>query len=623
MSGSGRSPTPADQAAPGEPLTPGAALDDGTVLLTELGRSAAGESFLAEDPVLGSVVVRVLAPALEPIAARGTERLQALTQVRHRNLQQFYRVGRSGQATCLVYEFVEGQSLRSAIDERVRQGRRFSFGSVFNLLTHLCNGLVALQEQMPHGAISPDNIFVQPDGKVKLGGVGYAALSLFAPGQAATLAGGVWTAPEVRQDPRSISPAADVYALGMVALVMLTGRYPTPAEVPALLDEVESRHAPELRTLLVRCLAPDREARLGTANELRQALPRVLSSVSSRQPPAGEQGGPGAMSGQYPTIRADAPESRAAAERAPRPAVSGPLATVPSELRWVVRRDGRDLGPFAEPEIRRQLEAGEIDENTDVFDLFTQQTSPLIDVPTFSDFVLDFVPMRQKSRLASAERRDEVVRRVKRTTLVAAVLTLAVVAGLWFTWDRFLRPKPLAIRFDTLTRPVLQSEFEVSQPAYQPIAADPELVASLFAPARPGRAAAPQQPRAERRPGAVEEPEAVEQVEEPLGEEAAIDLSGSTPARKLSDAEIRDTIRSALPRMQTCFGNELASNKAFTGATVTWSVRADGRTFNIRVSSAAPASAGLEACVVRTFRALRFPRFNDLPMNLSFPFYIQ
>jgi hypothetical protein len=31
----------------------------------------------------------------------------------------------------------------------------------------------------------------------------------------------------------------------------------------------------------------------------------------------------------------------------------------------------------------------------------------------------------------------------------------------------------------------------------------------------------------------------------------------------------------------------------------------------------------LELCMIRTFRAIRFPAFNDLPMNIAFPFVVQ
>ena len=75
--------------------------------------------------------------------------------------------------------------------------------------------------------------------------------------------------------------------------------------------------------------------------------------------------------------------------------------------------------------------------------------------------------------------------------------------------------------------------------------------------------------------------------------------------------------------MQRCFGPELRTNPDFKGATVNWSVRADGKVFNVRLESSGQTSKTLEICMVRTFRSIRFPGFNDLPMNISFPFVVE
>jgi hypothetical protein len=43
----------------------------------------------------------------------------------------------------------------------------------------------------------------------------------------------------------------------------------------------------------------------------------------------------------------------------------------------------------------------------------------------------------------------------------------------------------------------------------------------------------------------------------------------------------------------------------------------------VRLESAGDSSKTLELCMIRTFRAIRFPAFNDLPMNIAFPFIVQ
>jgi hypothetical protein len=147
----------------------------------------------------------------------------------------------------------------------------------------------------------------------------------------------------------------------------------------------------------------------------------------------------------------------------------------------------------------------------------------------------------------------------------------------------------------------------VKKPTYQALAPDSALVAELFQ-------------RPDPTVGSVPEGLPSEEPDEDL---AAMDLAEAGPPRKLTNDEIQTTLRTNLPRMQRCFGAELRANPNFKGATVNWSVRADGKVFNVRLESAGDSSKTLELCMIRTFRAIRFPAFNDLPMNIAFPFIVQ
>ena len=597
----------------------GTILDDGTRLTEFLGQSHGGESYRGEHPRFGSVVAKLLSPEVDRIVPRFAKELDDLCGVMHPNLQRFFGTSHAGGRTVLVVEFVEGQTLRSALDVRIARGATFSFRSIFNLLSSVSSALSILHRVGPHGALTSENIFVQPDGRIKVVNVGYARLLFASTHRDEMFAQSAYVAPELWEGGAENSRASDLYALGVLTIALASGTHPTHDQMLPLLEEISSRFTPEMRALLETCLAHDPSSRIASADDFSYALGIVFQSLNAL-PSQGPQ------SGDSPAFRRNSsviisafpdPVARPSASNMA-PAPVPPSGNHPSqygssgkheqldEPRWVVQKRGRDYGPYPQSEVERQLEAGEIDENTRVFDLYKKESSLLIDVPAFGDFVLDFIPRREKGRLAKGEKRSEFGRRAARTGTVLVVLLLLVAAGGFAAYLK-LRPAPRIVEYGKLVRSTLDQEFEVKKSTYQKLAPDSALVAELFHKPDPTVGSVPEGPM----------------NDEPEEDLAAMDLAEAGPPRKLSSDEIQTTLRTNLPRMQRCFGAELRTNPDFKGATVNWSVRADGKVFNVRLESVAASSKTLELCMIRTFRAIRFPAFNDLPMNIAFPFVVQ
>jgi serine/threonine protein kinase len=597
----------------------GTVLDDGTRITEFLGQSAGGESYRGEHPRFGSVVAKLLSAEVEAIVPLFANELDQLCGVMHPNLQRFYGTSRVAGRTLLVVEYVEGQTLRSALDVRIARGATFSFRSIFNLLSSVSSALAILHRVGPHGALTSENIFVQPDGRIKVVNVGYARLLFASAHREEMFAQSAYVAPELWEGGSENSRASDLYALGVLTIALASGTHPTHDQMLPLLEEISSRFTPEMRALLETCLAHDPSSRIASAADFSYALGVVFQSLNAL-PSQGPQ------SGDSPAFRRNSsviisafpePAGRASAPSVP-PTQLPPSGSshpqhgssgkhgVLDEPRWVIQKRGRDFGPYPQSEVERQLEAGEIDENTRVFDLYKKESSLLIDVPAFGDFVLDFIPRREKRRLAKGEQRSELGRKAVRTVSVVVVLILLISAGGFAAYLK-LRPAPRIIEYGKLVRPTLDQVFEVKKPTYQALAPDSALVAELFQ-------------RPDPTVGSVPEGLPSEEPDEDL---AAMDLAEAGPPRKLTNDEIQTTLRTNLPRMQRCFGAELRANPNFKGATVNWSVRADGKVFNVRLESAGDSSKTLELCMIRTFRAIRFPAFNDLPMNIAFPFIVQ
>ena len=293
--------------------------------------------------------------------------------------------------------------------------------------------------------------------------------------------------------------------------------------------------------------------------------------------------------------------------------------------RWLVRIQGIDYGPFNGPEVRRRLEADEIDENSLVTDSLTGTQADLCNVAHFTDFVLDYVPKREQRRMREEERKAELVTEVKKRSvratfsvaLGAVVLAFGGLLILHVTnilpfkdVIETIRPTPVEFPFHQVVRNY-RFRFEVPEPEYQAIAADQGLIASLFTvPSGSGRRSSRGADAA-----AYDDSDAGAYV---------LDFDSSQPASKLTPAQVNDTLAANSSRISYCFQDELRDNPSFRGATLRFSINPSGQTFSVRASAdGGHMSSTAENCLVRAVRGMRFPTFNDVPMSVSYPFYVR
>jgi serine/threonine-protein kinase len=165
----------------------------------------------------------------------------------------------------------ETESLRALLDHAGRLTPQRTMSLVAQVATVLhtkhTNGTV-------HAQLRPDQVRLCPDGSVELAEPCSAVEAITAP----------YLAPE-QVDDGGISPATDVYALGLIAFECLTGEPPfqgaTPAETaqrrtrdvpPALPDEVPAA----ARTVVTAALAKQPAARWSSAAAMADAAERVL-----------------------------------------------------------------------------------------------------------------------------------------------------------------------------------------------------------------------------------------------------------------------------------------------------------------------------------------------------------
>jgi len=219
-------------------------------LLEEIGRGGMGVVYKAHDPVLDrTVAVKVLAPHLtwDPeFVQRFFREAQAAGRLHHSNVVAVYDAGQQGQTCFLVMEYVPGRPLH----ELVHRAGPLPVDRVIPILGQVAAALdYAHHQGLVHRDVKSGNILVTPEGRVVLTDFGLArAVEGTKLTQSGVLLGTpAYMAPEQVRG-QKVGPATDVYALGIVAYELLTGRVPFQADTPhALLHAQVYEPPPPLR----------------------------------------------------------------------------------------------------------------------------------------------------------------------------------------------------------------------------------------------------------------------------------------------------------------------------------------------------------------------------------------
>ncbi len=178
-----------------------------------------------------------------------------------------------------VMEYVDGIDLQAAI----RAGR-MDFTRKLDLVIQVCKALsYAHRNGVIHRDIKPSNVLIDSDGHARVADFGIAQLfdgrDRGSKTKRTNLVMGSlpYMSPEQQIDARAVTARSDLYSLGALTYELFTGVKPIGRF--RLPSEVLPRFPEPLEDLILRCLDPDPEKRPATADELKEALLKVLQGA--------------------------------------------------------------------------------------------------------------------------------------------------------------------------------------------------------------------------------------------------------------------------------------------------------------------------------------------------------
>jgi serine/threonine-protein kinase len=254
----------------------------------KIGTGGMAEVYKAVDEVLGrTVAVKVMHPryAADPsYAARFRQEASAAANLQSPYIVNIYDWGQEGDTYYIVMELVRGTDLKSVIlNKGALDSRR-----VAEIGAQVCSALsVAHGYDVIHRDIKPHNIMVTPDGSAKVMDFGIARAGNSTMTQTGSVLGTAhYVSPEQAQG-RPLTPASDLYSLGIVLFEAATGELPFDADSPVAVALKQVNEAaplprsinpaidPGLEAVIVTAMAKDPTVRYDTAEEMRQDLLRV------------------------------------------------------------------------------------------------------------------------------------------------------------------------------------------------------------------------------------------------------------------------------------------------------------------------------------------------------------
>jgi serine/threonine-protein kinase len=255
-----------------------------------LGRGGMATVYKGYDPALDrNVAIKVITTSGQPsdFAVRFQREARVVARLRHPNIVHIYHFGVQHDIVYMVQELLAGPTLERRIREAGQ--RRMAAERVHLIVAQLAAALdFAHSQGVVHRDVKPSNALYNAHGQMVLTDFGIARSPAdtmrTATGPGVVMGTPGYLAPEQAISSVTLTPACDVYALGVVLFELLTGRLPFEADTPmgVVLKHLYDNPPPPsslradlpqaLDKVVLRALSKEPAERYPSASGLAQAL---------------------------------------------------------------------------------------------------------------------------------------------------------------------------------------------------------------------------------------------------------------------------------------------------------------------------------------------------------------
>lgn len=266
-------------------------------ILEELGAGGMGIVFRAEDPRLKrAVAIKVMRPRAAAVAEskeRFLREAQSAAAIEHDNVVTILQVGEDRGVPFIAMPLLKGESLRERLDREGALGEN----EVLAIGKQIAEGLAeAHRLGLIHRDIKPDNIWLEPRGRVKLLDFGLARMTN--EDQSLTQSGTVLGTPRYMAPEQAsgevVDRRSDLFSLGSVLYHLVSGRPPFDGKNltamliavaqanPEPLTTVAPETRPKLAALVSKLLSKDPAKRFSSAESIANELTALQKSAQTQ-----------------------------------------------------------------------------------------------------------------------------------------------------------------------------------------------------------------------------------------------------------------------------------------------------------------------------------------------------
>lgn len=212
-------------------------------LLHKIGDGGMAEVYLAYHSLLNRhVAIKFIRPELsldENFRTRFEREARIAARLTHPNIVRIFDFGSFNHRYYLVMEYIQGVTLKDYLKRIYALNTLLSLDEIISIISQVGEALDYIHRMgIIHRDIKPDNIMWTPDGRICLSDFGVArviGLDGDQTGSGTILGTPAYMSPEhILSDGTRLSPASDIYSLGVILFELIAGKPPFTANTPIL-----------------------------------------------------------------------------------------------------------------------------------------------------------------------------------------------------------------------------------------------------------------------------------------------------------------------------------------------------------------------------------------------------